>query len=162
MMPKHFETSAIRDNVRMTQEHEHSAAIFMTSSFLFDSAEDGRKLFSEEMEGNTYSRYTNPNVDSFASRLASLEGAEAGIGVASGMAAIFAAFGGLCQAGDHIVSCRQLFGSTSNLLLKVLPEIRNYFDFCRLLQAGFLGSCFYTEYQNIFCRNALQSVNGTG
>ena len=116
------ETAAVRIQVSRTEEREHSSPIFLTSSFLFDSAEHARALFADEVPGNIYSRYSNPNAEEFIRKLCVMEGAEDGIATASGMAAVFAVFAGLLSGGDHIVACRALFGSTHQLLTRMLPR----------------------------------------
>lgn len=96
--------------------------LFLTSSFVFNDAEHARALFADEEAGNVYSRYTNPNVQEFVDRLAALEGAEDGVGTASGMAAVFSTLAGLLSTGDHVVSSRALFGANQQILTKVLPR----------------------------------------
>jgi len=103
MKNKEFETKAIRHQVERTQQNEHSVPIFATSSYLFESAEHARALFAKEAEGNIYSRYSNPNNDEFIDKLCLLEGAEAGISTASGMAAMFVSIASFLNQGDHIV-----------------------------------------------------------
>ena len=90
MKDNKFETKAIREGYKTSQEQEHSAAIFLTSSFTFDSAEQAAQRFAKEEQGNVYSRFTNPTVEAFQDKLASLEDAESCLATASGMSAIFA------------------------------------------------------------------------
>lgn len=116
------ETIAIRLQVERSQNKEHSVPLYLTSSYAFDDAEDMRALFAEEKEGNIYSRYSNPNVSELIHKMAALEGAEAGWATATGMAAVFTTFGALLAAGDHVVSCRSVFGSTHKLLTEILPK----------------------------------------
>jgi len=116
MKDNKFETKAIREGYKATQEQEHSAAIFLTSSFTFDSAEQAAQRFAKEEQGNVYSRFTNPTVEIFQDKLASLEGAESCLATASGMSAIFATIMALSKAGDHIVASRGMFGTTTVLL----------------------------------------------
>jgi len=116
------ETQAIRNQTNRTEQREHSTPLFMTSSFVFDSAEHARALFADEQEGNVYSRYSNPNTDEFASKMCELEGAEAGIATASGMSAIFSSLAGLLEQGDHVLACRSLFGSSHQILNCILPK----------------------------------------
>jgi O-succinylhomoserine sulfhydrylase len=118
----HPETLAIRTQATRTAEREHSVPLFLTSSFVFDSAEQARALFADELPGNIYSRYSNPNTDEFVRKLCLLEGAEEGLAFASGMAAVFASLAALVRAGDHIVASRALFGSTHQLLTQLLPR----------------------------------------
>jgi O-succinylhomoserine sulfhydrylase len=116
------ETQAIRTQAARTAEREHSVPLYLTSSFVFDSAEQARALFADEIPGNIYSRYSNPNADELVAKLCAMEGAEDGIATASGMAAVFAVFGALLSAGDHLVAGRAVFGSTHQLLTRVLPR----------------------------------------
>lgn len=120
--PLHPETLAIRLQSERTPQREHSVPLYLTSSFVFDSAEQARALFADEEEGNVYSRYTNPNADEFVGKLCAMEGAEDGMATASGMAAVFATFASLLSAGDHLVASRAIFGSTHQILTKVLPR----------------------------------------
>ena len=118
----HFETDAIRTQIEQTSQHEHSTPLYLTSSFLFDDAEHMRALFADEQEGLIYSRFTNPNTTEFIDKMCLLEGAEAGVATATGMAAVFASIMGLLSSGDHIVASRALFGSTHTLLSTYLPR----------------------------------------
>ncbi len=119
---QHFETLAIRAQAPVTHEREHSVPLYLTSSFRFDDAEHARALFSEEVQGNIYSRYSNPNTDEFVRKLCLLEGAEDGIATASGMSAVFTALASRLSTGDHVVSSRALFGSTHQIFTRVLPK----------------------------------------
>ncbi len=121
-MSKHFETEAIRNQTERSQFSEHSTPLYLTSSFVFDDAEDMRASFAEEKEKNLYSRFSNPNTTEFVDKIVAMEGAEAGYVFATGMSAIFSTFGALLNAGDHIVSCRSVFGSTHTLFTKYLPK----------------------------------------
>jgi O-succinylhomoserine sulfhydrylase len=96
--------------------------MYLTSSFVFEDAEQGRAIFADEQEGNIYSRYSNPNTTEFIDKVCDLEGAEAGLAFASGMAGVFAAFAGLLKSGDHIVAFRSVFGSTHQLLTTLFPR----------------------------------------
>jgi len=116
-------TRAVRTQVEPSQHREHSVPLYLTSSFIFDDAEEMRATFADEIRGNIYSRFTNPNVAELAEKLRLMEGAEAGHAVASGMAAIFATFAALLSAGDHIVACRSVFGSTHRIVSKILPRL---------------------------------------
>ena len=119
---KHFETQAIRNQTERTQYSEHSTPLFVTSSFVFDDAEDMRASFAEKKQRNLYSRFTNPNTTEFVDKIVAMEGAEAGYAFATGMSAIFSSFAALLNAGDHIVSCRSVFGSTHSMFTKYLPK----------------------------------------
>ena len=126
------ETQAIRIQAERSQYKEHSVPLYLTSSYAFDDAEDMRALFAEEKEGNIYSRYSNPNVKELLDKMCALEKAEAGWATSTGMAAVFTTFGSLLAAGDHIVSCRSVFGSTHRLLTEILPKwniTSTYVDF---------------------------------
>lgn len=110
-----FDTLAIRTGHHRTAEGEHSEPIFPTSSFVFNSAAEAAARFSGEQPGNIYARFTNPTVRAFEQRLAVMEGAQSGVATASGMAAILSVCLGLLQSGDHIVSSRSVFGTTTIL-----------------------------------------------
>lgn len=116
------ETQVIRNQTERSQFAEHSAPLYLTSSFVFDDAEDMRASFAEEKEKNLYSRFSNPNTTEFTNKIVAMEGAESGYAFATGMAAIFSTFGALLSAGDHVVSCRSVFGSTHTLFTKYLPK----------------------------------------
>ena len=119
---KHFETEAIRNQTERSQFSEHSTPLYLTSSFVFDDAEEMRASFAEEKQRNLYSRFTNPNTSEFVSKVVAIEGAESGYAFATGMSAIFSSFAALLNAGDHIVSCRSVFGSTHSMFTKYLPK----------------------------------------
>jgi O-succinylhomoserine sulfhydrylase len=121
-MEKHFETRAIRTQTERSQFSEHSTPIYLTSSFVFEDAEEMRASFAEEKERNLYSRFTNPNTTEFVDKIVAMEGAETGYAFATGMSAIFSTFAALLNAGDHIVSCRSVFGSTHSMFTKYLPK----------------------------------------
>ena len=117
-----IETRAVRVGQHRTAEGEHSEAIFPTSSYVFASAAEAAARFSGDQPGNIYSRFTNPTVRTFEERLASMEGGERCVGTASGMAAILATCAGLLKAGDHIVSSRSIFGTTTMLFSNYLAR----------------------------------------
>lgn len=119
---KHFETEAIRNQTERSQFSEHSTPLYLTSSFVFDDAEEMRASFAEEKQRNLYSRFTNPNTSEFVNKVVAMEGAESGYAFATGMSAIFSSFAALLNAGDHIVSCRSVFGSTHSMFTKYLPK----------------------------------------
>lgn len=118
----HFETLAIRQQTERSSQKEHSVPIFATSSFVFDTAEEARATFAEEIGGNIYSRFSNPNNDEFISKLCLLEKAEDGIATASGMAAMFASMAAFVKQGDHILVSRAIFGSTHQIVTQILPR----------------------------------------
>ncbi len=118
----HPETLAIRGAKIESEFHEHSQAAFLTSSFMFPTAEEGAALFLGQADGYSYTRTNNPTVHAFQERVAQLEGAEAGMATATGMSAIFATVGALLQAGDHLISSRGLFGTTTGLFNNYLTR----------------------------------------
>lgn len=107
--------------MQRTDFREHSAPLFLTSSFTFDSAESMAATFRGEAEGIIYSRYSNPNVDELIQKVCEMEGCAAGFATASGMAACFASMAALVKQGDHIIATRALFGSTHQILTSILP-----------------------------------------
>ena len=118
----HVETLAVRAGIERSQFNEHSEALYLTSSFVFDNAAQAAARFSNAEPGNVYARFTNPTVTAFQTRLAAMEGAEACLATASGMAAILSCVMGLLKAGDHIVSSRSVFGATVQLFNNVLGK----------------------------------------
>ncbi len=131
-MSENFETIAIRTQTERSSHKEHSAPIYLTSSYKFDDAEEMRALFANEKEGNVYSRYSNPNTSEFIEKMCLLEGAEDGFATATGMASIFTTFGAFLKSGDHIVSSRSVFGSTHQLLTNVFSKWGVTFDYADL------------------------------
>ncbi len=116
------ETKAIRIQSKRTHEKEHSTPMYLTSSFVFDDAEQMRATFAAELEGNIYSRFTNPNVKEFVDKMVALEGVEAGYATATGMASVFASVAALLKTGDHVLVCRSIFGSSHAVFTKILPK----------------------------------------
>ena len=121
-MSEHFETNAIRGQMERTGYSEHSAPVFMSSSFTFESAERMAAAFAGEEEGLIYSRYNNPNTDELVAKVCALEGAEDGVATASGMAAVFSSMAAHLKAGDHVLASRAVFGSTHQILTQLLPR----------------------------------------
>lgn len=119
---KGFETNAIRTQIERTEFLEHSVPLYLTSSFVFEDAEDMRASFAEEKVRNIYSRFSNPNCSEFIEKVCQMEGAEDGFAFATGMAAVFSTFAALLKSGDHIVSGRSVFGSTHTLFTKMFPK----------------------------------------
>ncbi|WP_282630965.1 trans-sulfuration enzyme family protein [Empedobacter sedimenti] len=119
---KKDQSKIIREQAPRSATREHSVPLYLTSSFIFDSAEQGRAIFAEEEQGMVYSRYANPNTTEFINRVCALEKAEAGLAFASGMAAVFASFASYIKSGDHIVSSRAIFGSTHQLITQLFPR----------------------------------------
>jgi O-succinylhomoserine sulfhydrylase len=122
-MAQHPETQAIRLQMQRTGEKEHSTPLFLTSSFVYDTAEDMAAAFSDDtLDVNIYTRFSNPTVDEFIGKIAALEGAESGIATGTGMAAVFSTFMTFLSQGDHIISASAVFGSTHTILTKYLPK----------------------------------------
>ena len=119
---KKFETNAVRTQVPRSPMREHSVPLYMTSSFVFDDAEQARALFADEVPGNIYTRFSNPNTTEFIEKMCLLEGAEDGIATASGMSAVFTSFASLLKSGDHLLVSRSVFGSTHQILTMILPK----------------------------------------
>ncbi|MCP5242658.1 O-succinylhomoserine sulfhydrylase [Nitrosomonas sp.] len=116
------ETLALRTGIHRSQFNEHSEALYLTSSFVFDSAAQAAARFSGEESGNIYSRFTNPTVTALEERLAAMEGAETCVATSTGMSAILACIMGLLSAGDHVVASQSLFGATVNLFNNILKK----------------------------------------
>lgn len=131
-MGKHPQTKAIRNQTKRTEQKEHSTPLFLTSSFVYNSAEDMAAAFADDsLDVNIYSRFKNPSVDEFINKIVDLEGAEDGIATGTGMAAVFATFMTFLTKGDHIISASAVFGSTHTILTKYLPKWgfeSSYFD----------------------------------
>lgn len=117
-----FDTLAVRAGIDRSQFNEHSEAMYLTSSFVFESAAQAAARFSGEEEGNVYARFSNPTVTAMQTRLAALEGAEACVATSSGMSAILSLVMATLQAGDHIVASRGLFGATQQLLGGIMSK----------------------------------------
>lgn len=119
---QNFETKAVRQQIETTHAQEHSTPLYLTSSFTYEDAEEMRAAFAGEIDKNIYSRFSNPNTQEFVDKICAMEQAEAGFAFASGMAAVFSTFAALLSSGDHIISCRSIFGSTHTVLNKILPK----------------------------------------
>ena len=119
-MGKKFSTAAIRQQKERSQYREHSVPLYLTSSFVFPSAEDMADTFAGRQEGIIYSRYSNPNTDEFIQKVCAMENAEAGFATATGMAAVFASMAAFLVAGDHLIVSRAVFGSTHQILTSFL------------------------------------------
>ena len=119
---KHFETNAIRTQSERSSFREHSAPIYMTSSFVFEDAEQARAMFADEIQGNIYTRFSNPNNDEYITKLCQMEGCEDGLATASGMAAMFISLAAILEQGDHVLASRSLFGSTHQVMTSILPK----------------------------------------
>ena len=116
------QTKAIRTQTGKTKYREHSTPLFLTSSFTFESAEQGKALFEETEPGNIYSRFSNPTVQEFVDKVCMLEDCEDGVATATGMAAVFASMAALLKTGDHILACRALFGSAHQVITQILSK----------------------------------------
>ena len=152
----HTETETIRTQIPRTPFQEHSAPLYLTSSFVFEDAEDMRASFAEEKDRNIYSRYSNPNSDELIRKVCLMEGAEHGFAFASGMAAVFSTFAALLDSGDHIVASRSVFGSTHTLFSQILPRwgiTNSYFNFDDL---GGIESLIRPETKVLYASPALQ------
>lgn len=117
-----FETNAIRTQTQRSQNREHSSPIYMSTSFLFENAEQARAMFADEVQGNIYTRFSNPNNSEFIQKICLMEGAEDGFATASGMSAVFSCIAAFLKTGDHILASRSLFGSTIQILTQILPK----------------------------------------
>ncbi len=145
-----FATQAIRTGHARTAEGEHGEPIFPTSSFVFSSAAEAAARFSGDEPGNIYARFTNPTVRTFEERLAALEGGESCVATASGMAAILATCMGLLEAGDHIVSSRSVFGTTTVLFNKYLSRFGIKTSFVELSDLGAWEQAIRPETKLLF------------
>ncbi len=119
---RNFETDAIRAQTERTNFREHSVPLYLTSSFVFEDAEQARALFADEVPGNIYTRFSNPNNSELINKLCLLEGTEDGIATASGMAAMYCSMAALLKAGDHLLASRSVFGSTHQILNTLFPR----------------------------------------
>jgi O-succinylhomoserine sulfhydrylase len=117
------ETDAIRAQHERTDFREHSMPLYLTSSFVFEDAEQARALFADEIPGNIYTRFSNPNNTEFIQKLCLLEGTEDGIATASGMAAMYISMASLLKSGDHVLASRSVFGSTHQILNVIFPRV---------------------------------------
>ena len=122
MEKRNFETDAIRSQSERSDFREHSTPLYLTSSFVFDDAEQARALFADEIAGNIYTRFSNPNNTEFIEKLCLLEGTEDGIATSSGMAAMYISMASLLKSGDHVLASRSVFGSTHQILSVLFPR----------------------------------------
>ncbi len=118
-----FETLAIRTQCPSSQYREHSTPLYLSSSFTFDSAEQGSAIFKGQEEGNLYSRFSNPNTTEFIDKLCALEHCESGIATASGMAAVYTSFAAILVQGDHILASKDIFGNAQYIITQILPKM---------------------------------------
>jgi O-succinylhomoserine sulfhydrylase len=143
----HPDTLAVRAGQQRTAEGEHSEALFLTSSYVFDSAADAAARFSGDLPGNVYSRYTNPTVRMFEERMAALEGAEQAVATASGMAAILSTCMALLKSGDHVVCSRSVFGTTTVLFNKFMSKFG--------VEVSFVGLTDLSDWQSAIRDNTV-------
>ncbi len=155
-----FDTRAVRAGTLRTPFNEHSEAVFLTSSFVFENAAQAAERFSGADEGYVYSRFTNPTVRMFEQRLASLEGAEDCIATASGMSAIMAACLATLKSGDHVVCAASVFGATVQLFSTVLARFRHRRELRR--RGGSFGMALggLQSHTAAVLRDAVQSADG--
>lgn len=148
-----FETQAIRTQTERSQYLEHSVPLYLTSSFIFEDAEDMRASFAEEKDRNIYSRFTNPNTSEFVDKICKMEGAESGYAFATGMAAVYATFAALLNSGDHIVSASSVFGSTHTLFTKYFPKWNITTSYFNSNQPETIESCIQPNTKILFAES---------
>ncbi len=119
---ENFETLAIRTQSERSKQKEHSTALHLTSSYVYDNAEEMANVFSGEEAGNIYGRISNPNTSELIDKVCLMEGAESGIATATGMSAIFTSLAGLLSKDDHVLACKSIFSSTNTILSTILPK----------------------------------------
>ncbi|MFW9611539.1 MAG: O-succinylhomoserine sulfhydrylase [Fluviibacter sp.] len=156
------DTLAVRAGMDRTHHREHSEAMYLTSSFVFDSAAQAAVMFSGEEDGNVYARFTNPSVTLFEQRLAALEGAEDCIATASGMAAITAMIMANLSAGDHIVASKSLFGSSIQLLSNILPRFGIETTFVSLADPAAWAAAVRPNTKLLFCETPSNPLTEIG
>jgi O-succinylhomoserine sulfhydrylase len=120
---RNFETDAVRAQHERSQYREHSVPLYVTSSFVFEDAEQARALFADEVAGNIYTRFSNPNTTELIDKLCLLEGTEDGIATSSGMAAMYISMASLLKTGDHVLASRSVFGSTHQIFTVIFPKV---------------------------------------
>ena len=148
-----FETIAIRTQMERTAQKEHSAPLYLTSSFTFDTAEEGAGLFSGELEGNLYSRFSNPNTDELIEKLRLLEQCEAGVATASGMAAVYVSMVALLKTGDHIVASSAIFGNSRHIISSILPDMGVEYTYVDVDDNAQWEAAIRPNTKNDICRN---------
>ncbi len=153
MDQKNFETIAIRTQIERSQYQEHSVPIYLTSSYVFEDAEDMRASFSEEKERNIYSRFSNPNTSEFAEKIAKMEGADTGFAFATGMSAVFSTLAALLNSGDHIISSRSVFGSTHALFTKYFPKWNISHSYFNVTEVDKIESLITPESKILFAES---------
>ena len=144
-------TLAIRGGYQRTQENEHAEAMFLTSSYVFENAAMAAKYFSNEVQGNVYSRYTNPTVRSFEKRLAAMEGGEQSVATASGMAATLSVIMALLQSGDHVICSQDVFGSTRVMMDKYIAKFGVSVTYVPLVDLNAWQAAIQPNTKMLFC-----------
>ena len=157
-----IETLAVRAGQNRSHEHEHGEAMFMTSSYVFGSAQEAAAIFGGDEPGNVYSRYTNPTVRNFEQRLAALEGAEQCVATSSGMAAIFSTILALLNPGDHIVSSRSIFGSTNVQFQKYVSKLGVTVDYVDLTDVAAWKDAIQENTKMFFLESPSNPMNEVG
>jgi len=157
-----FDTLAVRAGQIRTGEHEHGEAMFLTSSYVFGSAQEAAAIFGGDEPGNVYTRYTNPTVRNFELRLAALEGAEQCVATASGMSAIFSTILALLSPGDHIVSSRSIFGSTNVMFKKYVSKLGITVDYVSLTDVSEWESAIKENTKLFFLESPSNPMNEVG
>jgi O-succinylhomoserine sulfhydrylase len=157
-----FETLAVRAGQVRSAEHEHGEAMFLTSSYVFGSAQEAAAIFGGDEPGNVYTRYTNPTVRNFEQRLAALEGAEQCVATASGMSAIFSTILALLSPGDHIVSSRSIFGSTNVMFKKYVSKLGITVDYVSLTDTSEWESAVKDNTKMFFLESPSNPMNEVG
>lgn len=147
---ENLETIAVRTQAERSQFQEHSVPLYLTSSYVFENAEDMRASFAEEKDRNIYSRFTNPNTSEFVEKIAKMEGAEAGYAFATGMSAVFSTLATLLDSGDHIISARSVFGSTHSLFTKFFPKWNISHSYFKVDEVDKIESLIKPETKIIF------------
>ena len=145
------DTLAIRGGYQRTHEEEHSEALFLTSSYVFENAEMAAKHFSNEIQGNVYSRYTNPTVRTFEQRLAAMEGAEQAVATSSGMAATLSVVMALLESGDHIICSQDVFGSTRVMLNNYIAKFGIEVTYVALTDLNSWQQALQPNTKMLFC-----------
>lgn len=154
-----FETLAVRAGQTRTDEHEHGEAMFLTSSYVFGSAQEAAAIFAGDEPGNVYSRYTNPTVRNFEQRLAALEGAEQCVATSSGMSAIFSTILALLNPGDHIVSSRSIFGSTNVMFQKYVSKLNVSVEYVSLTDLSTWEAAITSNTKMFFLESPSNPMN---
>ena len=153
MASNNIETQAIRTQIERSQYLEHSNPLFLTSSYVFEDAEDMRASFADEKKRNIYSRYSNPNTTEFVDKICKMEGAERGYAFASGMSAVFSTFAALLDAGDHIISSRSVFGSTQTMYKNILPKWDIETSYFKIDEVGLIESLIKPNTKVIYAES---------